>query len=209
MFQASACVTPCCSAKSVFLVVEGATEERALLILFRKITGESLASAGVTLINTGGAGSVRRLVEVLIKQLKRNVVVLVDEDARNTPGRINEDWLSSMQLVEGTNGFFIGTKEFEDSFEDDLWLRVAKEHFSPADGTEWVLSDLTEARNAENGMGQALENLFSRRQRTRVSKPQVGEALALTIPDEKIPEVIRSVVSATLAISKNGEVQHG
>ena len=99
-----------------FLVVEGPTEERALLILFKEVTGETLAGAGITLVNTDGAGSVRRLVEVLISKLKRSVVVLVDEDARHSPGRINEEWLSEMQLTEGTNGFFTGTKEFEDAF---------------------------------------------------------------------------------------------
>ena len=186
-----------------FLVVEGQTEERALLILFKKITGETLAGAGITLVNTGGAGSVRRLVEVLIQQLKRSVVVLVDEDARGNPGRINEEWLSEMQLSEGRNGFFTGTKEFEDAFEDQVWLHVAKERFPLNDGTAWQLSDFAEARAGEYGMGQALENLFSRRLRVRVSKPQIGEALARTVTDDEIPEIIREAVSAALEISKH------
>ena len=192
-----------------FLVVEGPTEERALLILFQKITGKTLVGAGITLVNTGGAGSVRRLVEVLITQLKRSVVVLVDEDARRSPSRINEDWLSSMQLAEGTSGFFAGTKEFEDAFADEVWLRVAKEHFPLTDGTEWELSELANARAAERGMGQALENLFSRRLRSWVSKPQIGEALARTVRGEEIPEVIRDAVSAALDISKYRGGNHG
>ena len=192
-----------------FLVVEGPTEERALPFIFHKITGETLASAGVTLVNTGGAGSVRRLVEVLITQLKRSVVVLVDEDARHSPGRINEDWLSSMQLAEGINGFFTGNKEFEDTFEDEVWLRVARKQFSLTDGTEWELSEIAKARAAESGMGRALENLFSQRLHTRVSKPQMGEALAHTVTNEEIPEAVRRAVSAALNISKNGEVHHG
>ncbi len=186
-----------------FLVVEGSTEERALLILFKKITGETLAGAGITLVNTGGAGSVRRLVEVLIRQLKRSVVVLVDEDARRSPGRINEEWFSEMQLAEGTNGFFTGTKEFEDAFDDEVWLRVAKERFPLNDGTEWQLNDLADARAGEHGMGQALENLFSRRLHVRVSKPQIGEALARTVADDEIPDAIRRAISAALDISKD------
>ena len=186
-----------------FLIVEGPTEERALLILFQKITGETLVGAGITLVNTGGAGSVRRVVEVLITQLERSVVVLVDEDARRTPGRINEEWLSSMQLAEGKSGFFAGTKEFEDAFDDEVWLRVAKEQFPLTDGTQWELSELADARAAEHGMGQAIENLFSRRLRTRVSKPEIGEALARTVSDEEIPQVIREAVLAALDISKH------
>ena len=186
-----------------FLVVEGPTEERALLILFKKITGETLAGAGITLVNTGGVGSVRRLVEVLIMQLKRSVVVLVDEDARSRPGRINEEWLSSMQLSEGTNGFFTGTKEFEDAFDDEVWLRVAKELFPLDDDTEWQLSDIADVRGSEHGMGQALESLFSRRLHDRVTKPQIGQALARTVTKEEIPETIRKAVSAALRISKD------
>ena len=185
-----------------FLVVEGPTEERALLILFQKITGETLAGAGITLVNTGGAGSVRRLVEVLITQLKRSVVVLVDEDARRGDSRINQEWLSNMQLVEGGNGFFVGTKEFEDAFEDEIWLRVAKEHFPLTDGTEWEISELADARAAEHGMGRALENLFSRRLHRWVGKPQIGEALARTVTEAEVPDAIRKAVSAVLDISK-------
>ena len=191
-----------------FLVVEGPTEERALLILFKKITGETLSAAGITLVNTGGAGSVRRLVEVLIVQLKRSVVVLVDEDARRSPGRMNEEWLSSMQLSEGTNGFFTGTKEFEDAFDDEVWLRVAKERFPLNDDTEWQLSDIADVRGSEHGMGQALESLFSRRLHDRVTKPQIGEALARTVTEEEIPEAIRKAVSAALRISKDDRGRH-
>ena len=184
-----------------FLVVEGSTEERSLPILFDKITGETLAGAGITLLNTGGAGSVRRLVEVLITQLKRSVVVLVDEDARHSPGRINEDWLSEMDLAEATTGFFVGTKEFEDAFTDEVWLRVAQERFPLDDGPAWQLCDMADARASESGMGQALEALFSRRLHRRVSKPQIGEALARTATHDEIPEVIRKAVWAALNIS--------
>ena len=186
-----------------FLVVEGPTEQRALLILFEKITGETLAGAGIVLINTDGAGSVRRLVEVLIEQLNRSVIVLVDEDARRSPGRINEDWLSYMQLVEGTSGFFAGTKEFEDAFADEVWLRVAKECFPLDDGTDWKRIDLADARSCEDGMGHALETLFSRRLQRHVSKPELGEALARTVTGDEIPDVIRSAVLAALETSRD------
>ncbi len=187
-----------------FFIVEGSTEERAIPILFKNIAGGTLASEGVTLVNTGGSGSVRSFVEVLIQQLRRSVVVLADEDARNSRKRVSSEWLAEMGLVEGTTGFFVGTKEFEDAFGDATWLRVADEQFPLNDGPSWKLSEIAEARDGENGMGQALENLFSRRLRTRVSKPQIGEALARTVTDNEIPDVIRDAISATLRMSKEG-----
>ena len=185
-----------------FFVVEGETEERALPILFRKITGESLASAGVTPINTGGSGSVRGFVETLIRKLKRVVVVLVDEDARNSQKRLSSEWLARMGLKEGEGGFFVGTKEFEDAFDDTIWLRVANEAFRLDDGTEWSPNEFALARDGENGMGQALANLFSRRLRRKVRKPEIGEALARIVPNEEIPETIQAAIMAAWNKSK-------
>ena len=65
-----------------FVVVEGETETRALPLIFGTIARESLPGAGITLINTGGSGGVRRLVEVLIQQLGRTVVVLVERGCK-------------------------------------------------------------------------------------------------------------------------------
>ena len=186
-----------------FLVVEGPTEQRALPILFRKLTGETLASAGITLIDTRGSGGVRRLVEALIEQLKRSVVVLVDQDVRGNPTKINEEWLTSMRLEEGINGFFTGTKEFEDAFEDEIWLHVAVEHFPLEDGTGWQLSEMADARTHERGMGHGLEILFSRRLRRTVGKPELGESLGRTVAAEDIPEVIHKAVLAILNISRH------
>ena len=185
-----------------FLVVEGPTEDRALPTLFRKLTGQSLASAGITLLNTGGSGGVRRLVEVLIQRLRRTVVVLVDEDARKGRARINAAWLKRSQLEEGKNAFFAGTKEFEDAFDDKVWLRVAVERFPVDDGPAWQLGDFADARAHKDGMGKALENLLSRRLHRPVTKPEVGEALALTATGEEIPEVICKAVSAAFNFAK-------
>lgn len=187
-----------------FLIVEGPTEQRALPILFRKATGETFASSGITLIDTGGSGAVRRLVEALIEQMKRSVVVLVDQDARELPGKINTEWLAKMQLVEGEHAFFVGTKEFEDAFSDEAWLRVANEHFPLKDALEWQLGEVAEARNDDAGMGRGLEVLFSRRLRRAVAKPELGEALGKIVTDSEIPDVIRNALSAARNASTNG-----
>ena len=189
-----------------FLVVEGDTEQRALPILFRRLVGEGLAGAGVTLLNTGGSGSVRRLVEVLIQDLERAAVVLVDEDARARPGRITQEWLADMQLIEGTSAFFVGTKEFEDAFSDEVWLRVGENWFPVADGqSAWELGDFSSARTNDGGMGDALVHLFASRSHSSVTKPQVGEALARTVvvPDE-LPTKVREAIRVAYKMAKEG-----
>ena len=185
-----------------FLVVEGETEVRAIPIVFRKVTGESLAGAGITLIPAGGSGSVRGFVETLIQKLNRTVVVLADQDARKSQKRLSSDWLAMMGLKEGEGGFYVGTKEFEDAFGDSTWLRVANEAFPLDDGTEWSENDFAVARTGEPGMGDALAILFSRRLRTRVRKPEIGEALARTVTSEEIPETVRAAMMAAWNRSK-------
>ena len=84
-----------------------------------------------------------------------------------------------------------------------MWLRVAKEQFPLSDGTEWQLNEFADARAGEHGMGHALEILFSRRLHFRVSKPQIGEALARTVTNDEIPDIVRQAISAALDISKD------
>ena len=185
-----------------FLVVEGETEERALPILFRKVTGETLASAGISPIGTGGSGSVRGFVETLIQKLNRTVVVLADQDARESQKRLSSDWLEEMGLKEGEDGFFVGTKEFEDAFSDATWLRVANEAFPLDNGSAWSENEFAVARTYERGMGDALAILFSRRLQRRVRKPEIGEALASTVTIQEVPDAVQAAMMAAWNRSK-------
>ena len=108
-----------------------------------------------------------------------------------------------MGLVENTTAFFAGEKEFEDAFDDPVWLRVAEEHFpNHHDEPAWELRDFTDARGDEDGMGDALIRLFRSRAHRNVTKPQVGEALARTVTDGEIPEVVHKSVSAAFEFAK-------
>ena len=63
-------------------------------------------------------------------------------------------------------------------------------------------SDFADARTHEDGMGKALENLFSRRLRRTVTKPEVGEALALTATGGEIPDAVRMAILAAFDFAK-------
>jgi putative ATP-dependent endonuclease of OLD family len=175
-----------------FLVVEGETEEGAVPEIFRLVTGRSLTSAGVTLINTRGSGPVRQVVDLVRREWGRRIVLLADEDQRKTVER----WATTLALTEGTDLFFIGTKEFEDAFGDDVWLETLRERF-PLDGDDWTLEEVREARDHERGMGVGLLILVSRRRGERVTKPDLGFALGRMLDDPGLlPKVLSECLDA-------------
>lgn len=183
-----------------FLVVEGETEEAAFPLLFRAVTGRSLTSAGVTLINTKGSGAIRRLVEVLATKWGRDVVVLADEDARESVA----DWLDRMGIGEADGTLhFVGTKEFEDAFADEVWLR-ALSRFSPCDSEEpWSVEQIASMREAdEPKFSEALNNLVRRRCRdSSIGKPDLGLALSAVAEPGDVPAVVRACIERALVIA--------
>lgn len=183
-----------------FLVVEGETEEGAIPGMFPLATGRSLASAGLTLLNTRGSGSLRQIVDLVRREWGRQVILLADEDQRE---RV-EKWGENLSLTEGDDLFFIGTKEFEDAFGDETWLTVLREQF-PLEGEEdWTLEEVQGARGHENGMGVGLVILISRRSGARVTKPDLGFALGRMLDDvnllpRAVAECLRAAHAAATA----------
>ncbi len=176
-----------------FLVVEGDTEEAALPMLFRLATGRTLTAAGITLLNTKGSGSVRRLVEVLVKDWRRTAILVLDADTRAEIA----PWCSSLGLAEGTSVYFIGDKEFEDAFSDEVWLHTFQTRFPPHHGSEpWTLDDVRSLRSSSAKYGEDLCNLARRRCGDHtLGKLDLGVALAEVLDDaEQIPVALRDAL---------------
>lgn len=180
------------------LMVEGKTEEAAIPGLFRTVTDRSLVECGVLLVNTRGSGAILGVMELLRQQWHRKIIVLADSDQRD---RVSE-WAKQMGLKEGQELFFIGSKEFEDAFEDEVWLRVLQTHFRPRDGTNWTVEDVRKARASAEGMGKALKAAVSRRCGQPVGKPELGYALARSVKTlDEVPTTLRDCLQAALSFA--------
>lgn len=179
-----------------FLVVEGETEEAALPSLFRLVMGQSLLAAGIALLNTGGSGAARRLIEILARNWQRRVVLLLDTDARGDPAGGKKDaWLTRLALTPNNGAFFVGSKEFEDAFSDEVWLRVLREHFPARDGgADWTLDELAALRASATKYSEALRDRVRERCRDHnITKPDLGWALGRTCKaPEDVPEALRA-----------------
>lgn len=181
-----------------FFVVEGETEEASAPRLFRACTGRSINAAGVQIVNTGGSGAIRRLVEVISVNWQRDVVLMTDSDFK--PELESSGWIERLGLVEGTSLFFVGDREFEDAFSNDVWARALNGEFPPVEGPEWVAADIEVCRSAEKFSRAVLNEAKRRTRDNSVGKPDLGLALASSIDsDADIPEVVRLCLEAVLA----------
>jgi energy-coupling factor transporter ATP-binding protein EcfA2 len=174
----------------LFLIVEGATEAAALPYLFRQVTSCRLSEAGITLVNATGVGAMRQLLDFFVHQWRKQVVLLIDADARHDR-KYGPAELERLGLVEGRSIFFIGEREFEDAFADDRWLAALAE-FPPKDGDgAWTAAEIARQRG-EGKFSDNLERWISRRCRDHIGKPALGDALARMCGPDDIPADLRA-----------------
>jgi hypothetical protein len=163
-----------------FIVVEGDTEDAAVPLLFPIVVGKTLVAAGIHRLNTRGGGSMRAFVTALKTQLKRDVVLLADTEAASQEEEQRRSaWLGELGLSVGNGAYYVGGKEFEDAFSDEVWLRALTAEFPPVEGRpSWSLTDL-ESFRSESKFSDALHKEVCRRCKdSGIRKPDLGRALA-------------------------------
>lgn len=182
-----------------FIIIEGDTEDGALPLLYPMVTGRTLVGSGINLVNTRGSGAARIVVTMLKKQWGKDVILLLDADARTE----RQDWLTEFDLDEGSGLYFIGTNEFEDAFDDQTWYEVLSNRFEPKDnGAPWTLADVSSLRSTEK-FSESLHRMVRRRCRDNsISKPDIGLALAgVCSTRSDVPEVLCQCFEYARAIS--------
>lgn len=163
-----------------FLIVEGETEMHSLPIIFKKTRGFSLQAGGIRLLNGEGCGGVRSLAKFL-NDNRRNVIFLLDRDSQNHPNALfTPQKLQAEGFDIESQVFFVGTKEFEDSFSDELYEKAANNNWPKHNRSSWSKEEFSTLRDSTDFSG-ALVTLLRRETRTNISKPQIGRGLAKTI----------------------------
>ncbi|MCI0612298.1 AAA family ATPase, partial [bacterium] len=126
-----------------FLAVEGPTEISLLPVLFHKKYGMPLQAAGICLINGENNYGARMVVKFLHNN-RRQVLFLVDSDSIATDNSKKHFTPKSFKvdgIDETTQVHYVGTKELEDAFSDDLWARMAERHYPKKSGNLWTHTD--------------------------------------------------------------------
>ena len=175
-----------------FLTIEGQTEIAALPVLFYKKYGMPLQSAGICLINGENNYGARMLVKFLNTN-RRQVIFLVDTDAVTTDSTSKIFTPASFQvdgIDESTQVHYIGAKEFEDAFSDDLWARMAQTNYPKQSGILWSAVDFASLR-VNPKFSKAVQGLIQMEANVEEpSKLDLGFKLAQCINADEIPLAI-------------------
>lgn len=182
-----------------FLVVEGPSEMNALPPLFRIWHEDrvSLTSTGIRLLNGENNVGARNFAKFL-NDNNRHVVFMLDSDSQKDPkGRIfTQESLRRAGFDLARQVFFVGDREFEDSFSDALWARVGNARWPREDGRPWQPDDFGALRSKERKFSDSLCASF------RASKPEIAYELAKCVDNPlEIPAQIQRCFEHALALA--------
>lgn len=176
-----------------FLAIEGTTEAAVLPVLFHKKYGMPLQSAGICLVNGEGNYGARMLMKFLNAN-KRQVIFMIDSDARTTTGSrklFTPASFAADRIDEATQVHYVGRQELEDAFADTLWARMAEAEYPKASGLPWDASEFAGLRSAVK-FSKAVQNKIRADAGLNYdpAKPDLGYKLASHATVAEIPAQI-------------------
>jgi hypothetical protein len=121
------------------------------------------------------------------------VIFLVDTDSVNTDSTKKNFTSASFQIDcidESTQVHYIGLKEFEDAFSDELWARMAQANYPKQSGISWKASNFSALR-VKPKFSKSLQRLIQTEANVdEPSKLDLGFKLAQCINADEIPQTI-------------------
>ena len=178
--------------EKAFLVVEGESEENSMGILYKKYAGTSMPEDGIVLINIKTNGQWNNILKFLSANKSECTVLLLDSDTQQagstrqvTTQKLQDSGFDANFLRD--HCFFIGTKEFEDTYSDTDLAVVANNKFPKRDGSAWLDSDFSSLRTMDKFSAE-VSSLISREHGSRVRKPQIAYEMALIYNRAKISQ---------------------
>lgn len=175
----------------LFVGVEGATESRALPVLFKLATGRQLQACGIAIWPCDNNDGALRFAQYLVKH-RREVLLVVDQDSRDL--RIfKESSLATHGLELGTHVLTVGVREFEDTFTDQQWADCANREWPRTDERDWDTSDFAQHRSRK--FSKEIEVMVRENSTVEISgKPEIMTKLALGLSNaDEVPEQLRTM----------------
>ncbi len=185
-----------------FIIVEGQSEVNFLPSAYKKMYHSTMAEDGITLINLEGNGAATNFLKLLMKNKREFVIVFLDNDT--TDVRKSKVMSGHNKLVDGMKKeeykqfvydffeekvLFIGDKEFEDTFENEVFVKVLNNKRPKNNELLWNEEEIENIRiNVEkfsNGITKAVADFCKP---NYISKPELGTYLGQGIEIDEIPE---------------------
>lgn len=181
-----------------FVLIEGPTEENALPVLYRKVYGRSLLEDGIRIVNVSGNGAFKEFLKLWSRNRQELTIVLADSDTQTqSAARLTRDVLRAAgfpQAFVDERLIFIGSREFEDVFADELIARCLEGHWPRAEGT-WQSADVAAIRG-QSKFSDAIGKMVREKQQETSehwTKPVFGTKLAEMCSCAEIPKSILEI----------------
>lgn len=175
----------------LFVGVEGDTESRAFPVLFKLATGRHLESCGIAIWPCNNNDGALRFAQYLNSH-DRNVIMVVDHDSLELK-LFSDASLRRHDLVPAQHLLTIGTREFEDVFDDDQWADCANSNWPRRDGSVWTTKHFNDHRGTK--FSSNVERMIHADSDTKMSgKPDMMVTFALHLKSrDEIPQILLDV----------------
>ncbi len=193
-----------------FLLVEGETEMSFLPTVYQALYNSTMAEDGISLINLHGNGSAVDYLKLLIKNKKDLIVLFFDNDfikelenkllkssSRLFGDTTEKEYKQFIKDFWDDKVIFIGEKEFEDSFEDEVIAQALNKHISKE---IWKGKDIAAIRKPDTKFSDKIISLVAKycekqQMKRYLKKPELGKLLADMIKKgeidkNEIPEIV-------------------
>ncbi len=180
-----------------FVLIEGETEENALPILYKKFYNRSMVEDGIRLINIRGNSAANEFLRILSSNRQKFTLVFIDADSKDhRAAKLSKDTLKDARFAEDfikNHVFYVGNKEFEDAFPDDVIVKCLNLRWRKNEGdwNEVEIRNLRESKKFSDAIKQAVHE--NSHYGDKWDKPYFGKALAENCNIEQIPQVIKDL----------------
>jgi len=176
--------------EKAFFIVEGESEEASIGLLYKTYTGRSLAEDGVVLINLQTNGQWSNALKFLSANKANYTVLLLDSDTQyaNSVNKVTFQKLQNIGFSTSfltTNCFFIGQKEFEDTYSDIDLAAMSNSKYPKRDGTPWIATDFSALRSADKFSSELCKKISSEHGR-HLKKPEIAFEMTKILDRQKI-----------------------
>lgn len=203
-----------------FIIFEGPSELNFLPLAYKKRYQSSMAEDGLTLVKLGGNGAAISFLELLMKNKRDLVLLLLDRDTTNvrkkkmlsdtmarSSGMDYEEYKQFIEDFFNEKILYIGDKEFEDTFSNEVFVRVLTKVRPKNNGTPWTVDEIDELRQKEKFSDALIKAVAEGCEPNYISKPELATMLGSLIEVREIPPVITQLFEKARNIAGIGAVR--
>ena len=174
---------------SKLLIVEGESELKFIPIMYEKLYGYPITQNFLKIVKADGIKDIPNFIRIIKNSFsKTDIFALMDNDAdEETKERLNK-WIEN-GMIENSNIFVIGQKEFEDTFPNDVLAKALSKYISDECGYEVeidakAIQKIRKSKKFSKSLGDIFYNMTYR----GFSKPTFAQYLAFYAEEEDIDE---------------------